>query len=36
MKIELHSFDGCPSWQTGLQNLKLRKKLHTLEELAHE
>ncbi len=22
MKIELLYFDGCPSWETGLQNLK--------------
>ena len=36
MKIELLYFDGCSSWQTGLQNLKLREKLHTRDELAHE
>ena len=31
MKIELLYFDGCPSWQTGLQNLKSALQLEGIE-----
>jgi len=30
MKIELLYFDGCPSWQTGLQNLKSAMQLEAI------
>lgn len=31
MKIELLYFDGCPSWQAGLQNLKSALQLEGIE-----
>ncbi len=31
MQIELLYFDGCPSWQTGLINLKSALKLNGIE-----
>src|SRR5689334_9324844 len=31
MKIELLYFDSCPSWQTGLKNLKSALKLEGIE-----
>ena len=31
MQIELLYFDGCPSWQTGLINLKSALKLEGIE-----
>ncbi len=31
MKIELLYFDGCPSWQTGLINLKSALQLEGIE-----
>jgi hypothetical protein len=31
MKIELLYFDGCPSWQTGLNNLKSALQLEGIE-----
>lgn len=30
MKIELLYFDGCPSWQTGLENLKAALKAENI------
>jgi len=32
MKIELLYFDGCPSWQTGLENLKTALQMEQLED----
>lgn len=31
MKIELLYFDGCPSWQAGLENLKSALQLEGIE-----
>jgi len=31
MEIELFYFDGCPTWQNGLQNLKAALKAERLE-----
>jgi hypothetical protein len=31
LKIELLYFDGCPSWQTGLKNLKSALQLEGIE-----
>ncbi len=31
MKIDLMYFDGCPSWQSGLENLKAALKAEGLE-----
>ena len=31
MQIELLYFDGCPSWQTGLKNLKSALQLEGIE-----
>ena len=31
LKIELLYFDGCPSWQTGLKNLKSALQLEGME-----
>ncbi len=31
MKIELLYFDGCPSWQTGLKNLKSALQLEGID-----
>ena len=31
MKIELLYFDGCPSWQTGLKNLKSSLQLERIQ-----
>jgi hypothetical protein len=32
MKIELLYFAGCPSWQTGLENLKTALQMEQLED----
>ncbi|HBG74760.1 MAG: hypothetical protein A2X25_12045 [Chloroflexi bacterium GWB2_49_20] len=32
MKIELLYFDGCPSWQTGLEKLKTALQMEQLED----
>jgi hypothetical protein len=32
LKIELLYFDGCPSWQTGLENLKKALQMEQLED----
>jgi len=35
MKIELLYFDGCPSWQRGLENLKSALQLEGIETNVH-
>ena len=32
MKIELLYFDGCPSWQTGLEKLKTALQMEQLDD----
>ena len=32
MKIELLYFDSCPSWQTGLENLKTALQMEQLDD----
>jgi len=32
VKIELQYFDGCPSWQTGLENLKSALQMEQLDD----
>ena len=31
MKIQLQFFDGCPSWQMGLKNLKTALQMEQLD-----
>jgi len=35
MKIDLLYFDGCPSWQSGLENLKAALQAEVLEADIH-